>query len=173
MSRAPSPHKKPVSILHQWDTWYIFATRPKSEAQNRIRITISLTGFLCRGIEIDFILESGSKLTSFQWWGRNPLGFYVRDRNWLSFYLGHWNWLVFAGGSKSTSVFVCGPNWLVFSLWIEIDLVFSVGIEIVWVFVCRPNWLVFSVGIDWVNTCAGGWNWPVFCMLAENHLVLV
>ena len=34
-----------------------------------------VAGFLCRGIEIDLILECGSKLTWFQWWGRHPLIF--------------------------------------------------------------------------------------------------
>ena len=39
MIRASSPHKKPVSILHGR---VFFATRPKSEARNRIRIIINL-----------------------------------------------------------------------------------------------------------------------------------
>ena len=30
-----------------------------------------LTLFLCRGIQIDLKIELGSKLTLFQWWGRN------------------------------------------------------------------------------------------------------
>ena len=38
MIRASSPHKKPVSILHGR---VFFATRPKSEARNRIRIIIN------------------------------------------------------------------------------------------------------------------------------------
>ena len=41
---------------------------------------LNLARFLCRGIEIDLILERGSKLTLFQRWGRNLLGFRVEDR---------------------------------------------------------------------------------------------
>ena len=33
--------------------------------------------FLCRGIEIDLTLKWGSKVTRFQWWGQNYLGFSV------------------------------------------------------------------------------------------------
>ena len=82
-----------------------------------------LNGILCRGIEIDLILEWGSKLTWFQRWSRNSR-FYVRDRNWLGFSVGIELDLVFVRGLKSTSVLCVGRKLLGFIVWIEINFVF-------------------------------------------------
>ena len=58
------------------------------------------TWFLCRGIDIDLTLESARKLTSFQCWGRNKLGFCVEDRNCLGF----------SAGIEGDLDFVCEPK---------------------------------------------------------------
>ena len=70
-----------------------------------------LNGILCRGIEIDLILEWGSKLTWFQRWSRNSR-FYVRDRNWLGFSVGIELDFYFVRGSRSTSVLCAGRKLL-------------------------------------------------------------
>ena len=132
-----------------------------------------LTGFLCRGIEIDLILDSGSKSNLFQWWSRNYLGFYAMNRNWLSFGVGSELRLFFVRGSKSISVWCAGRKLLGVNLWIEIDFVFSVGIDIDLVLSAGRRWLVFCVGIDWLSFCAGGRNLVGVCKLAENESVLV
>ena len=86
-----------------------------------------LAGFLCGGIEIGLMLEWGSKLTWFQWWGRTSLGLHVRDRNWLGFSFGIELDLFFVRGWKSTLVLCAGRKFLGFNLWIKIDSVFVCG----------------------------------------------
>ena len=67
------------------------------------------TWFLCRGIDIDLTLESARKLTSFQCWGRNKLGFCVGDRTCLGFNVGKkWTW--FCSGVEIEFVFVWGSK---------------------------------------------------------------
>ena len=108
---------------------------------------------LRRGIEIDLVLEWGSKLIWFQWWGRSLLGFCVRDRNWLGLLWG--STLTFScAEAKIDFVFVCGQKLLSYKVWIEIGLVF----------VCGPKVTCFSVDDR---------NWLGFCMRVESHLVLV
>ena len=96
------------------------------------------------GIEIDLALESGSNLTCFLCGGQNRLRFCVRAENCL--------------------VLIYGSNLTCFLAW---------GSELTWFLCAGRKWLVFGVGIDWPSLCAGGRNWLGFCMLAENHLVLV
>ena len=137
---------------------------------------LKLTRFLCRGIEIDSILEWASKLTWFQWWGRNHLVFYVGDRAWLDFSLGIGIDLVFHEGRK----------WLGFSVWNEVNLAFvsrhqdglefRVGIEIDLIIFCvrgvcegGRNWLDFSVGHrNWVDFSDGIGIDVVFVCWSKN-----
>ena len=72
-----------------------------------------LTGFLCRRIVIQLILEWRSKLIWFRWWGRNWLGFYVRDRSWLGFRVEIELDCFFVRGSKSIRFCVRAENCLI------------------------------------------------------------
>ena len=88
-----------------------------------------ITRFSCPGIDIDnIILESRLKLTCFQSWGRNELGFCMRGRNRHGFSL-HID-LIFVRRSEVTSFFVFGPKFVGFDILIEIDLVFVYALGI-------------------------------------------
>ena len=65
-------------------------------------VRIEFTWLLCRGIGIDLVLKWRSKLPSLQWWGRNSLGFYVRDRNCIGFSVEIELDCFFVRGSKFT-----------------------------------------------------------------------
>ena len=119
-------------------------------------------------IEINWVFVSGHQnRLDIEW-----------DRSWLDFSDGIainlvWNWLgfsvgieldfFFVRGSKSTSILCVGRNYLV--------LIY--GSKLNWFLCASRRWLVFSVRIDWLSFCAGGRNLLDFCMLADNHLVLV
>ena len=113
---------------------------------------LKLTGFMRRGIEIDWMLEWRSQLASFQWQGRNALGFHLRDRNRFGFRAGIDLDMVVMRGSKPTSV-VSGPK--------IINLVFGVGIEIDFGFVCGPKntWfnLLFEMNLVMERGSWGAW----------------
>ena len=97
-----------------------------------------LSRFLSRGIEIDLILKWGSKLTWFQWWDLNELGFCMRNRNWLGFSLE----------IGIDLFFVRGSNWLSFCVRAENYLVSMYGSKLTWFSCAGRKWL-FSGGIDW------------------------
>ena len=117
--------------------------------------------FLCRGIEIDLILEWRSKWTWFQWQGRNYLRPLCRGSNLAWFSIGIGIDLVFCGGRKL----------LGFSVWIEIHVAFvsrhqgwlGVWIEVDQMSVFGRNYLGFSMGnrIS-LGFCVGGRNWLDF-----------
>ena len=68
------------------------------------------TWFLCRGSEINLILERGWKFTGFQRWGRNEHGFCGGDRNNLGFSVVIGIDLVLVWGSKLTWLLCGGQN---------------------------------------------------------------
>ena len=70
------------------------------------------TGFLCREIDVDLVVEWGSKLTWFQWWSSNRLGFV---------------WTI-----EIESVLVWGPKLTCFCAEVKIDLVFVCGSKNTW-----------------------------------------
>ena len=66
--------------------------------------------------------------------------------------------------SKSASVLCAGQKLLAINSWFTIDMFFCMG---------SRNDLFFSVEIDLLSFCAGSQYWLGFCMLADDHLVLV
>ena len=120
-----------------------------------------LTGFLCRGIEIDLILKWGSKLTWFQWWvelhlfffmcrieidlvlesgsnltcflcgGQNRLRFWMRAENYLVLFHGSKMAWFLAWGSKLTCFCVRAENDF-FLVWGSIDLVLCGWSKLTW-----------------------------------------
>ena len=110
-----------------------------------------LTRFSCRGIEVDFILWSGSKLAWLQ----------CRDRNWHGLCVGVEKDLVLACGSKFPCVLwggneidlilERGSNRLYFSSGVELNSIFLWGTEIE---------LVLVLGSKVTCFCPGDRNWP-------------
>ena len=98
------------------------------------------------------MLDWGSKLTWFQWWGRNKLGFTC----------GIEICLVWAAGSNLTCFLSRCQNGLRFCVRAEnyLDLVFRS--QLTWFLCAGRKRLVFSVGIDWLSFWAGGRNWLDF-----------
>ena len=121
------------------ETFYFLASGPK------------LTGFLCRGIEIDLILERGSKLTWFQWWGRTSLGFYVRNINWLGFSVGIELDLILYGGQNRLRFCVRAENYFVLIYGSKLIWFLAWGSKLTWFLCAGRKWLDFSVGIDWLS----------------------
>ena len=139
-----------------------------------------LTLFFRRGIEMELILEWGSKLTCFSC---RSIKTWVQclDRNWLGFCVGVKKYLVLVSGLKFTC-FVCQG--------IEVDLILYGGPNLIsflvrgsklicflcggWKSTLRVwSWLVFSAVIDSIGFYVGGRNWLSFGMRAANHSVLL
>ena len=96
------------------------------------------------GIETDFFLPSGSDLTFF---------FFI--------------------GIKIDFGFVCGPRCLRFNYRSQMTWFIAWGSKLTWFLCAVRKLLVFGVGIDWLSVCADGRNPLGFCILSENHVVLV
>ena len=122
-----------------------------------------LSGFLCRGIEIDLIVEWESKLTWFQWWGRTSLGFYVRNINWLGFSVGIELDLILYGGQNRLRFCVRAENYFVLIYGSKLTWFLAWGSKLTWFLCAGRKWLDFSVGIDWLS----------FTRVVEIDLVLV
>ena len=147
-----------------------------------------LTGFLCRGIEIDLILKWGSKLTWFQWWvelhlfffmcrieidlvlesgsnltcflcgGQNRLRFCVRAENCLGLIYGSTLTWFLERGSK-LNWFSCADIIDLFLVWGAIDLVFARVVEIDLVFECWPKITFFYCEhLTWLHFSVHGRN---------------
>ena len=81
---------------------------------------------MCRGIEINLILEWGSKLTDFIDGVEVNLVFVCGiEFDLVLVWVSKLNCFLF--GVKIDFVFVCGPILLGFDVWIEIDMVFVCG----------------------------------------------
>ena len=89
--------------------------------------------FFCRRIEIDSMLDWGSKLIPFQRWGPKKNDFCERDRKWRGlsvrdlFLRGHQHLLRFGVRAENYLVLIYGSKLTVFSVGIEIDLVLQCG----------------------------------------------
>ena len=111
------------------------------------------TRLVCQDIEIDSILEWGSKLTWFQWWNLTYFVFRTRDRRWLGFIVGIEIDLFSRPGSKLTSFPCAGRELLGLNIFIKIDLVLVCGARIT-CFQCEHrNWrgFVWVVEIDLIS----------------------